>query len=72
MGANKDSIKISFNGIDYVHFKDLDFIEEVMENRMKTLTVLARLNINEWMGHKSLQCFIDDYDFEEDIHKYDF
>ena len=72
MGANKDSIKISFNGIDYVHFKDLDFIEEVMENRMKTLTVLARLNINEWMGRKSLQCFIDDYDFEEDIHKYDF
>lgn len=72
MGANKDSIKISFNGIDYVHFKDLDFIEEVMENRMKTLTVLARLNINEWMGRKSLQCFIDDYDFEEDMHKYDF
>lgn len=72
MGANKDSIKINFNGVDYVRFKDLDFIEEVMENRMKTLTVLARLNINEWMGRKSLQCFIDDYDFEEDTHKYDF
>lgn len=72
MGANKDSIKISFNGIDYVHFKDLDFIEEVMENRMKTLTVMGRVNLNSWMGKTSVQIFCDDYDFEEDVHKYDF
>lgn len=72
MGANKDSIKISFNGVDYVHFKDSDFIDQIMDNRTKTLTVLARININEWMGHTSLQCFIDDYTLEEDSHKYDF
>ena len=72
MGANKDSIKISYNGIDYVHFKDTDFIEDIMSNRMKTLTVLARININNWMGRTSLQCFIDDYELVEDNSKYEF
>lgn len=72
MGTNKDSIKINFNGVDYVHFKDIDFIEQVMNNRTKTLTIYGRLNINEWMGHQSIQCFIDDYDFEIDNSKYEF
>ena len=72
MGANKDSMKISYNGIDYVRFKDTDFVEEISQNRIKKLTILARLNINEWMGKKSIQCFIDDYELTEDTHKYDF
>lgn len=74
MGANKDSMKISYNGVDYVHFKDLDFVEEVMGNRGSNLTVLAHLNLNFWGGRKTVQCFIDDYEFEEEdkSHKYDF
>ena len=54
MGASKDSIKISYNGIDYVKFKDTDFIEEVMNNRTKKLTVYGRANLNEWMGKQSV------------------
>ena len=72
MGANKDSMKISYNDVDYVRFKDIDFVEKILQNRMKKLTTLVRLNINEWMGKKSVQCFIDDYELEEDTHKYDF
>lgn len=72
MGAAKDSIKISYNGIDYVKFKDLEFIEEVFGNRMKTLTVYGRVNLNFFGGKTSIQCFIDDYEFEEDSTKYDF
>lgn len=72
MGADRSSIKISYNGIDYVKFKDTDFIEEVMNNRMKTLTVYGRANLNEWMGRKSVQVFIDDYELVEDSSKYDF
>ena len=72
MGTNKDSIKISYNGIDYVKFKDTDFIEEVMENRTKKLTVYGRANLNEWMGKKSVQVFITDYELMEDTSKYDF
>ena len=72
MGAGKDSIKISYNGIDYVKFKDTDFIEEVMNNRTKKLTVYGRANLNSWMGKESVQVFITDYELMEDNSKYDF
>lgn len=72
MGANKDSVKISYNGIDYVKFKDEDFIEDIMNNRTKLLTVYGRANLNMWMGHKSVQVFITDYELAEDNSKYDF
>ena len=72
MGASKDSIKISYNGIDYVKFKDTDFIEEVMNNRTKKLTIYGRANLNEWMGKTSVQCLVSDYELCEDDSKYDF
>ena len=72
MGANKDSIKISYNDVDYVKFKDTDFIEEVNKNRTRLLTVYGRANLNEWMGKKSIQIFINDYELSEDSSKYDF
>lgn len=72
MGANKDSMKISYNGIDYVRFKDTDFVEEITNNRMKKLNVYGRVNRNEFNGKVSYQIFIDDYELIEDVHKYDF
>ena len=72
MGANKDSMKVSYNGIDYVRFKDDNFVEEVMNNRTKKLTIYGRANLNEWMGKKSVQVFITDYELVEDTSKYDF
>ena len=72
MGANKDSIKISYNGIDYVRFKDTDFIEKVCNNRTAELNILIRLNLNSFMGKTNVQGFIDDYELIIDPHKYDF
>ena len=72
MGTNKDSMKISFNGVDYVRFKDADFVEEVMNNRTKVLTVYGRANLNTFAGRTSIQLFCDDYQFEEDNSKYEF
>ena len=72
MGANKDSMKISYNGIDYVRFKDSDFVDTIGDNRLKLLTVYGRANLNTFMGRTSIQVFIDDYDFEEDESKYEF
>lgn len=73
MGVDKSSVKISCNGVDYVKFKDLDFVEEVQSNKDKTLTIYGRLNLNEWQGRKSLQIFVSDYEFEENLmDKYDF
>ena len=73
MGADKSSIKISSNYVDYIKFKDLDFIEEVMNNRQKKITIKGRFNLNNWQNHKSLQVFVEDYDFqEEDDSRFDF
>jgi len=72
MGANKDSVKINYNGIDYVKFKDTDFIEDIQNHRSKLLNVYGRANINEWQGRKSIQVLISDYELIEDLHKYDF
>jgi single-stranded-DNA-specific exonuclease len=72
MGANKDSMKISFNGVDYIRFKDADFVKEIMANRMKTLTIYGRANLNTFAGKTNIQVFCDDYDFEEDNSKYAF
>ena len=72
MGANKDSMKISYNGIDYVRFKDEDFVENVMADRTQKLTVYGRGNLNSFMGKTSVQVFIDDYELKEDNSKYDF
>lgn len=72
MGVNKDSMKISYNGIDYVRFKDMDFVEQVMNNRTDLLTVYGRTNLNHFMGHTNLQFFCDDYELQPDVSKYDF
>ena len=72
MGTNKDSIKISYNNIDYVRFKDLDFIQEVLADRTQLLNVYGKINLNTYMGRTSVQVFCNDYELVEDESKYDF
>lgn len=72
MGTNKDSVKISYNGIDYVRFKDLDFVEQLINNKDCSLTIYGRANLNKFMGRTSIQVFCDDYQFNENLSKYDF
>jgi len=67
-----DSIRISYNGIDYVKFRDPKFIEQIMSNRLKKLTVYGKAKLNEWMGKTSVQVFINDYELGEDTSKYEF
>lgn len=72
MGANKDSIKISYNGIDYIRFKDIDFVETIMNNRTSKINVYGRANLNYFMGRVNSQFFCDDYELVEEDNKYDF
>ena len=71
MGTNKDSAKISYNGVDYVRFKDLDFIEVTGENKSNTLTVYGRVALNTWGGRTTIQVLIEDYEVINKS-KYDF
>ena len=72
MGANKDSMKISYNGVDYVRFKDMDFVDAIMNNRTNLLTVYGRANLNTFAGRTSIQIFIDDYELIKDEKRYEF
>ena len=72
MGAEKDSMRVTYNDINYVKFKDKDFVEKILSNRTKKLTVYGRPSLNEWMGKTTVQCVILDYELSEDESKYDF
>lgn len=72
MGTEKDSLRISFNNVDYVHFKDKDFVDLIYNNRMKLLNVYGRANINNFNGRTSIQVFIDDYELVNNEDKYAF
>ena len=72
MGANKDCLRISYDGINYVKFKDLDFVNDVLNNRMKTLTIYGKASVNVYNGVSSIQVSIKDYELVNDDHKYDF
>ena len=65
MGQSKDSTKISYNGIDYVRFKDEIFAFDVKENEGGKINVFGRLDLNTFAGKTSVQLFIDDYEFVE-------
>lgn len=65
MGQSKDSTKISYNGIDYVRFKDEVFAFDVKENEGGKMNVFGRLNLNTFAGKTSVQLFIDDYELVE-------
>lgn len=70
MGTTKDSAKISYNGVDYVRFKDLGFIERAKE--WNKIDIYGKININEYMGRKSLQFFISDYEKSKEENRYEF
>lgn len=66
MGANKDTVKIEYNGIAYMKFHAKDLIE-ILENAQDNfeMEVVGRANLNEWMGQVTPQIFIDDYEIGE-------
>lgn len=65
MGTNKNCAKISYKNIDYVIFKNLDFIEQAQQNRMSLLDIYGHVNLNYFNGKTSVQVFIDDYEFQD-------
>lgn len=67
MGANKDTLKIEYNGIPYLKFHAKDMIED-LQNRGKTvINIVGKANINEWMGRISPQIFIEAYEIDNNL-----
>lgn len=66
MGANKDTVKIECNGVAYMKFHAKDLIEELSHyHNSVIIEVVGRPNLNEWMGNKTPQVFIEDYSIEQ-------
>lgn len=62
IGANKDTVKFTVNGITYIKFKDESLLEKLTQNLTMTVTVLGRANLNEYMGNRTPQILIENYE----------
>jgi len=67
MGANKDTLKITENGIAFIKFHAKDMIEELNKCNEIKINIVGRANINEWMGQESPQIFIENYEVIDDL-----
>lgn len=71
IGANKDTVKFSYNGVSFVRFKDMNFVKSIKEMKNGfAITVLGKANVNEWNGTTTPQIFVDDYSIRDTT--YDF
>lgn len=61
IGANKDTVKFTVNGITYIKFKDESLLDKLTANDTMKVTILGRANLNEWMGNKTPQIIIENY-----------
>lgn len=63
MGENQDTVKIVYNNVEYIKFKDSMFADALgMSDENSHITVYGHLGLNKWGGKTTVQCIIDDYD----------
>ena len=58
-----------YNGTTFIKFKATDLIQEFEvlkeRNNLLDIAVVGRPNLNEWMGRKTPQLFVEDYEIKE-------
>lgn len=62
MGANKDTLKITHNGVAYMKFHAADMIERLNKCNEIKINLVGRANLNEWQGTITPQIFIENYE----------
>ena len=67
MGANKDTVKITINGIAYMKFKATTMIDELNHCNEIKMNIVGRANLNNWMGTITPQIFIENYEIIDDL-----
>ena len=67
MGKTSDTIKFSYNGIEYIQFRASKLIKEIADKEFITITVLGRGGINSFMGRETPQITIIDYNIRDSI-----
>lgn len=70
IGAKKDTVKFTINGVTYIKFKDETLLEKLTKNLTMTVTILGKANLNDYMGQITPQIFIENYEIHDTT--YDF
>lgn len=68
IGKNKDTVKISYGGVNFLKFKSTEWAESVvyaMQFPVIKATILGRSQLNEFNGRVSTQIIIDNLDIQE-------
>ena len=68
IGANRDTVKFTKNGITYIKFKANELIDELFGMKDIIMKIVGRCNINEWNGIKNPQIIIDDYEIIDNMY----
>lgn len=61
MGKDKSSVKIKYDGIDFVTFKDAALVKLLQTYTSGHITIVGAPSLNEFMGRSSIQIVMDDY-----------
>lgn len=65
IGSNKDTLKFTKNNITYIKFHAKELIEDLTQYEQNIkMKITGKGNINEWMGNRTAQIFINDYEIE--------
>ena len=67
MGRTSDTIKFTYNDIEYIQFRSKDLIKDIFERDNITITVMGRASINRFMGKETPQLIINDYNIRDSI-----
>lgn len=70
IGNDKTTVKFTINGITYIKFKDEALGEKLLANNTMNVAILGKANINEWMGNKTAQIIIENYEIKDTTYEF--
>ena len=66
IGANKDTVKFSINGVSFIKFKNNELANEIKKHKSGfSITVVGKVSINDYNGYTTPQLIIDDYEIRD-------
>lgn len=66
IGANKDTVKFQFNGIEYIKFKDKQLANKLENIKKKvSINIAGKCSVNTWGGKEKPQILIEEIEIKE-------
>ena len=67
IGSNKDTVRFEKNGVTFIKFHANDLIRELDNCNEIKISIVGKPNINSWMGQRTAQLFIEDWEVEDNL-----